>query len=83
MRGTESAMDRVTANTLGLADLAKYWARAAKSIHTQEEIMSLLVQAFWSGDLTVEVPAGHMPRARHRSGTEPGAPKRTGRRHNP
>jgi hypothetical protein len=62
MRGTECVMDRVTADTLTLADVAKYWARAAKSVHTKEEIVSLLVQAIWSGDLTVEVPAGRVPR---------------------
>jgi hypothetical protein len=54
-------MDRVMDDVLTLAAIAKFWSRAPESVHTEDEIFCLLVQAVWRGDLTVEVPAGRVP----------------------
>jgi hypothetical protein len=56
-------MDRVSVNTLSLSDIAAYWSREQGTIFTSAEIMNMLVQAVWRGDLIVTRPVGHPPRA--------------------
>lgn len=55
-------MDRVTAASLSIADVARLWAREANAVYEEDEIVDLLVQAVWRGDLIVEPPTGHFPR---------------------
>lgn len=62
MPGTEWAMDRITDDTLPLFRVAKYWAGEPSSRLTKKKIANKLVEAVWRGDLTVEAPAGHVPR---------------------
>jgi hypothetical protein len=56
-------MDRVPADILSLAEVARFWSRDPHTIFAQAEIADLLIQAIWRGDLAVTSPAGHNPRA--------------------
>ena len=56
-------MDHVVDRELTLTDVARFWSRESGTIFSQAEIISLLVQAFWRGDLNVPPPVGHNPRS--------------------
>ncbi|MHB2169542.1 hypothetical protein [Alsobacter sp. R-9] len=55
-------MDHIKDTGLCLADVARFWAREPTVVYTEDEIVAILVQAVWRGDLLVEPPAGHVPR---------------------
>lgn len=54
-------MDRVTQSSASLADIAGFWSREPTAVYAEEQIVAILVQAIWLGQLVVQPPAGHVP----------------------
>jgi hypothetical protein len=55
-------MDCVVAASLLLAEVAKFWPRGPNAAYAEDEIVEVLLQAVWRGDLVIDPPTGHVPR---------------------